>query len=121
MIELDGEAIGKPSDAADAAAILSRLSNRTHMVTTGVCLIRRSDFLWVRFCERSFVRFKKLSMEEIAHYLALVDVLDKAGAYAVQEHGSLLIESIEGSRTNIVGLPLERLREALDNIDGFRS
>ncbi|MDD3886454.1 MAG: Maf family protein [Victivallaceae bacterium] len=108
-----GRCIGKPVDMADAKRILLGLAGRTHRVLTGVALRRmepEADRDWV---ETTWVTFRDFDCPVVDRYLELVNVLDKAGAYAAQEHGDLLIERIEGDINNVVGLPLERLLREL--------
>jgi septum formation protein len=103
-LEVEGEIIGKPADAADASAILRRLSGRAHRVLTGVSLAtetRQETILDV-----SEVFFRKLPEEEIRRYVAGGEAMDKAGAYGIQGSAGLFIERIEGSDTGIMGLPL---------------
>lgn len=99
----DGSVLGKPSDDAEAARMLTRLSGCEHRVVTGVCL--RSDSPGTTLTEWSRVRFAALSGEEVAWYVATGEPRDKAGAYAVQGLGARFIESIDGSFTNVMGLP----------------
>ena len=113
VIRLDDRIIGKPADLADARKILADLSGRTHDVSTGVCIRCVSENVTVRFEETTRVTFRKLTSAAIDRYVKTVDVLDKAGAYAIQEHGEDLISTIEGSFTNVIGLPVERLTETL--------
>jgi septum formation protein len=113
LVWLDGAALGKPSDMGEARHMLDRLSGRVHEVCTGVHLVRLDPHLQVEFHETTHVRFRPLDAAAIDAYLQRVDVLDKAGAYALQEHGDLIIESVEGSRSNVVGLPVERTLAAL--------
>jgi septum formation protein len=113
LVWLDGAALGKPSDIDEARHMLDRLSGRVHEVCTGVHLVRLDPHLQVEFHETTHVRFRPLDAAAIDAYLQRVDVLDKAGAYALQEHGDLIIESVEGSRSNVVGLPVERTLAAL--------
>lgn len=113
VIIFDGRIIGKPRDAEDAFRTLTRLSGRTHEVVTGVALLRRRDGLRRVWSESTFVTFKTLSPETIREYMRLVDVLDKAGSYALQEHGEMLIDRVDGGAENVVGLPLERLAAEL--------
>ena len=113
LVWLDGTALGKPSDMGEARHMLDRLSGRVHEVCTGVHLVRLDPHLQVEFHETTHVRFRPLDAAAIDAYLQRVDVLDKAGAYALQEHGDLIIESVEGSRSNVVGLPVERTLAAL--------
>jgi len=113
IVVLDGEIFGKPRDLVHAAEMLNRLAGRTHEVITGVCLVEWGRPAIVKFSETTRVRFRTLEPEEIRNYLASIDPLDKAGAYAAQENGWDVIECVEGSFSNVVGLPVERVREAL--------
>lgn len=117
VVALAGRMFGKPRDLAEAARILARLAGRTHRVVTAVCLSR-----WPgrrrQFTVTSHVTFRPLDAEGIRRYLRRVHTLDKAGAYAAQEHARLIIRRIRGSRTNVVGLPMERLRRELRSV-GF--
>ena len=114
VIRFEGETIGKPSGLEDAKRILSKLSGRTHDVATGVCVRCVEADILVRFEEATHVRFRTLTPEIIDKYVQDVNVLDKAGAYAIQEHGEDIIESIDGSLTNVIGLPVERLKETFE-------
>jgi septum formation protein len=114
LVFLDDEPLGKPSDLDEARRMLGRLSGRIHMVVTGVCLIHRSGARARLFSEATYVRFRVLSTEEIEEYLKLVPVLDKAGSYAIQQEGHRIVDRVEGSMSNVIGLPLESLRVALD-------
>lgn len=107
LVYLDGGALGKPRDAADAAAMLRRLSGNRHTVYTGVALIQGGREL--TFFERTDVFFRALSEEEIAAYIRTGEPMDKAGAYGAQGRGAAFIERIEGDFFNVVGLPLCRL------------
>lgn len=118
VIVLDGRIIGKPRDLDDARAILSALSGRAHDVVTGVALLCASKRFRRVWSETSTVRFKVLSPAIVDEYLRLVDVLDKAGAYAIQEHGELLVERLDGDADNVIGLPLGRLGAELREL-GF--
>ncbi len=103
-LELDGEIIGKPRDAADARAILQRLSGRQHRVLTAVAM---SDGERTRSrLSVSEVRFRALSAHEIRRYVASGEPMDKAGAYGIQGHAAIFIEEIRGSYSGIMGLPL---------------
>lgn len=113
VVWLDGRALGKPANLAEARRMLEALSGRTHEVATGVHIVRLEPLLRVEFHETTRVRFRAFDGATVEEYLAEVDVLDKAGAYALQEHGEMLVESVEGSRSNVIGLPLERTLEAL--------
>ena len=113
VIILDGRIIGKPRDAEDAFRTLTLLSGRTHEVTTGVALLCKRDGVRKVWRENTFVTFRKLSPDTIREYMRRVDVLDKAGSYALQEHGEMLIDRVEGDPDNVVGLPLRRLAAEL--------
>ena len=113
VIRLGNETIGKPADLDDARAILAKLSGRTHDVVTGVCVRCLENDILVRFEEATHVTFRVLTPEAIEKYIKAVNVLDKAGAYAIQEHGDDIIQGIDGSLTNVIGLPVERLAETI--------
>jgi septum formation protein len=113
LVSIDQQALGKPADLAEAARMLARLSGRTHVVGTAVCLIHAGSGRRHGFLEETFVTFKPLNETEIAHYLTLINPLDKAGSYAAQEHGEIIIERVEGAYSNVVGLPMERLLSEL--------
>lgn len=112
LVFIDGEPLGKPADLAAARAMLRRLSGRTHTVCTGVCVIHPGGPAET-FHDLTEVVFRVLDEAAIEAYLALVDPLDKAGAYGIQDHGDRLIEAIQGSFDNVMGLPVTRLVEAL--------
>ena len=111
VVVLGNRVFGKPATLSEAAAMLRALSGRTHAVITGVAL-RRGEQCITQSCITS-VTFKVLSNNNIAHYHSLLNPLDKAGAYAIQEHGDLIIDRIVGSRTNVIGLPMELVKELL--------
>jgi len=110
---IDGTVLNKPRDLADARAMLRRLSGRTHTVFTGLALRRLADGLKLDTGVASEVTFKALDEATIDVYLARVHVLDKAGAYGIQEHADLIVASYTGSFTNIVGLPIETTKQIL--------
>ncbi|MPM95452.1 Septum formation protein Maf [bioreactor metagenome] len=113
VIVAAGRVIGKPRDEADALAILLSLSEATHEVITGLALIREADGFHRSWSETTLVTFKPFHRAEAERYLTLVPVLDKAGAYAIQDHGDLIVDHIEGSLENVIGLPLHRLQSEL--------
>ncbi|MCU0772023.1 MAG: Maf family protein [Verrucomicrobia bacterium] len=113
LVSLGTRLYGKPSSRQHATEMLVELAGRTHSVTTGVCLLHLRGHRQQVFAETSFVTFHPLSPARIETYLARVNPLDKAGAYAIQESGELIVENVIGSFTNVVGLPLARLREEL--------
>ncbi len=104
VVVADGRILGKPKDAADAAAMLRLLSGRSHTVCTGLCLMRGDTVL--THAESTAVHFRALTDDEIAAYVATGEPMDKAGAYAIQGLASLFITGIEGDYFNVVGLPL---------------
>lgn len=104
---------GKPTSAPAAQAMLARLQGRTHQVVTGVCLIHLRTHRQRLFAESTVVTFRQLHVDQIRRYLAKVNPLDKAGAYAIQEEGDDIVKTIHGSFSNVVGLPMERLKEEL--------
>lgn len=104
---------GKPSTLTDARAMLSRLQGRTHEVVTGVCLMQLRPYRQKVFAVSTAVTFRQLHAGQIRRYLAMINPLDKAGAYAIQEEGDLIVKGISGSFTNVVGLPVERLKNEL--------
>ncbi len=114
VIRFEGKTIGKPADLEDAKRILAMLSGRTHDVATGVCVRCVEAGILVRFEETTHVTFRALTPGIIDKYVQDVNVLDKAGAYAIQEHGEDIIEKIDGSLTNVIGLPVERLKETFE-------
>ena len=113
LVAIDDQVLGKPSDAGEATAMLERLSGRDHEVCTSVFICHLARSRSANFSEISHVRFRPLSQADIDSYLVRVDPLDKAGAYAAQGFGSEIIEKIDGSFTNVVGLPMERTVPAL--------
>jgi septum formation protein len=113
LVYVDGIPLGKPADLEEAAAMLRRLSGRAHEVCTGVFLAWDGGRAGRGFHVVTEVMFKTLSDEDIAAYHARVDPLDKAGAYGIQEHGDRIIAGHEGSWTNVMGLPMERVLEEL--------
>ncbi len=113
LVCLDGRALGKPANLDAAATMVGSLAGRWHEVYSGVCAALPASGRVVCFVERTRVRFLPLTPEDIAAYLRLIDPLDKAGGYAAQEHGERIIASYEGSWTNVLGLPMERVSEVL--------
>jgi septum formation protein len=113
LVALEDEIIGKPKDLDDAARVLRRLSGRFHEVCSAVFICHLASARSTSFYEISRVRFRRLIKKEIERYLAKINPLDKAGAYAAQGYGGEIIEKIEGSYTNVVGLPMEKTIAAL--------
>jgi len=108
VVALGNRLFGKPASREEARAFLRALSGHSHEVITG-CALMAPDGREEIFHDVSTVTFRELSGETIERYLAEVSVLDKAGAYALQERGEWIIESVQGSRNNVIGLPTELL------------
>jgi len=108
VVVVDGEVLGKPSDADDARRMLCQLSNKTHQVTTGVCLTTSTR--QKHFSVTTDVTFRQLSIEEIDYYIDHYHPFDKAGAYGIQEWiGYVGVTSLNGSYFNVMGLPVQRI------------
>jgi septum formation protein len=105
--------IGKPHTAGEAAKMLGWLSGRSHRVITGLTVLDSKSGKAVSETVETRVYFKKLSQDEIEHYVSSGEPLDKAGAYAIQGLGSLLVEKIKGDYYNVMGLPLQALSQML--------
>lgn len=112
IVVLDGRVFGKPKGEEDAKGMLRELSDRTHEVITGVCIVRDGEA--ETFAETTRITFKHLSDEEIDAYVATGEPLDKAGAYGIQGGAGTFASSIDGDYDNVVGLPVARLQGALD-------
>ena len=111
IVVLDGEILGKPRDDREAAAVLARLSGRFHEVLTGIAV--RQESRLVAHVEETRVQFAEMSGEEIAWYVASGEPRDKAGAYGIQGLASRFVTRIEGSYTNVVGLPMAAVERLL--------
>ena len=111
VVAIDGEILGKPHSPGEAAEMLQKLSGRQHTVCTGVA-VRQNDVELVEG-EAAQVRFRPLSPEEIAAYIATGEPMDKAGAYGVQGYGCLFVEGIVGDYYTVMGLPVCRLGRML--------
>lgn len=114
VVVLEDEIFGKPQNEADAFNMLTRLSGREHSVITGVALIDSGTGKVETGCEETKVKFAELSPAEINYYISTGEPQGKAGAYAVQGMGALLVEGIQGCYANVVGLPLMKLRRMLE-------
>lgn len=116
IVVLGKEILGKPADLEEAYAMITKLQGRTHMVYSGLALIKlekgREEVI-SNFCATE-VTMCRLSKEEIGRYFSLEDPLDKAGAYAIQDGGSLIISSIDGDYYNVLGFPVRTLEELLN-------
>jgi len=115
-VVLDGAVFGKPADMNAAETMLAKLAGRRHDVFTGVCLIHRPMELELTFAERTGVTMRPLTLAQIRDYFTKVTPLDKAGAYGAQEFGELIIDRVEGSFSNVMGLPVERLRATFEKL-----
>jgi septum formation protein len=113
IVTLDRAILGKPSDRGEAGRMLAALSGRIHEVWTGMFLFDPGHDRGVGEAVRSIVKFSAMTASEIEQYVATGEPLDKAGAYAVQGYGAAFVEAIEGSYTNVVGLPLGHLRRLI--------
>lgn len=114
IVVLDGEVMGKPADEEDACRMLRKLSGRTHQVITGVTLTTKER--QQSFSVETDVAFKELTDAEIDYYVQHYKPMDKAGAYGIQEWiGHIGVTGISGSYFNVMGLPVQRIYEALKN------
>jgi len=117
-VAFDQHVLSKPTDMEDARRMLRMLSGRTHTVYTAVSLYWKAGGLAHTFVERSDVRFQNLDDARIEQYFALMNPLDKAGAYGIQEGRELIIDSVDGSVENVMGLPIQTLGVTLEEL-GF--
>jgi septum formation protein len=113
IVSFDGRIFGKPRDGAEARSMLEELCGRIHEVLTGVCLVQRNQGKLCRFTDSTRVKFRARREVDLDKYLRSIYPLDKAGAYAAQEDQGRLIECVEGSMSNVIGLPVERVMMAL--------
>jgi len=113
VVDLDGEIIGQPTDDGDALRILRRLAGRRQAVVTGVVVIEPATGRRAEGSERTELEMSEMSEDEIAAYVASGESRGKAGAYAIQETGDRYVKIVTGSRSNVVGLPVERVASML--------
>jgi len=113
LVFLGRQILGKPRDLADARRMIGRLQGRSHQVVTGISLIHLRAHREKIFAVSTDVLFRPLGKSQINDYLAHIQPLDKAGAYAIQDHGEWIVSEISGSFSNVVGLPLEKLAAEL--------
>jgi septum formation protein len=113
IVELAGRIIGKPADKADARRILSQLSGSEHHVLTGLALVDVAKRRRLLAHDITRIRMRRITPEEIDAYVAGGEAMGKAGAYAIQETGDRYVETIDGSLTNVVGLPMELLERMI--------
>lgn len=116
LVKFGSETIGKPENRDEAHLILSRLQGETHSVVSSICLYKTPNMNSISKTSMSYVTFAKMTENEISAYLETGEYVDKAGAYAIQGKAAAFIGGIEGSYTNIVGLPLFELCEALEEL-----
>jgi septum formation protein len=114
LVCLGTRLFGKPGSMEEAESMIVELQGKTHRVVSGVCLLHLRGHRQRIFAEATDVTFRPLTTERIRSYLESIRPFDKAGAYAIQENGEWIVESISGSYSNVVGLPMEKLREELD-------
>lgn len=114
IVVVDDDVLGKPVDAMDARRMLQRLSGRPHAVLTAVALTTPGGTLADELLVRSTVEFRPLTADEIAAYVAGGEPFDKAGAYAIQGGAAGFVQRVEGSYTNVVGLPVDEVRDLLE-------
>jgi septum formation protein len=120
VVVLGEKILGKPEDSQEAKRFLQLLSGETHQVITGFCLKNRTLNRSLIQSVSTRVGFKSLSPEEIDWYVRTGEPLDKAGAYAIQGKGAFCVKKIRGSYTNVVGLPVAEVMQALEKVAGFR-
>jgi septum formation protein len=116
IVVLDGAILGKPGRPSDAVSMLARLAGRRHEVITAVCIVWPDAGASVEFSTSTQVWLARQPLEVLEAYAATGEPLDKAGGYAIQGAGSFLVEKIEGSFSNVVGLPLHELLSALSRL-----
>tara|TARA_B110000008_G_scaffold99766_1_gene102567 strand:+ start:904 stop:1509 length:606 start_codon:yes stop_codon:yes gene_type:complete len=117
LVALEERVFGKPKSVGEATEMLQFLSGQTHQVSTGLCLINKTlDYEETRV-ETSQVTFKEINDLTIEEYFNEVNPLDKAGGYAIQTRPDLIVEKFEGSRSNVIGLPLQMLGKWLAELD----
>ncbi len=115
LVALNGDALGQPRDLTEAKAMLKRLSGQTHQVYTGICVRRDGQMHEALIC--THVTFRDVSEAEIDIYLQHNEVMDKAGAYAVQGGAASFIENVDGPLDNVIGLPVQQTLELLHRLE----
>jgi len=121
VADFDGEIIGKPADSKEAEEITLKLFSTPHRVVTGLAIVRLSDGTELVESDSTTVYPRKLTPEQIAEHIKGGRWRGKAGAYAIQENGDEFVERIEGSLTNVMGLPMELLRRMLSKVPGIEA
>ncbi|NIA23069.1 MAG: septum formation protein Maf [Proteobacteria bacterium] len=115
MVVIGGKILGKPVNRDEARYMIQLLSGKVHRVITGFCVLYSETNEYVTSFSKTDVTFKPLSLKEIDEYLDKIEFLDKAGAYAIQDYGNTIIKKIEGNKDNVMGLPVKRVIEILNN------
>jgi septum formation protein len=116
VIEFEGRILGKPETVSEAVEMLMSMSGKKHLAVTSVCIRRVEDKVKCVFSDSTEVDFREISVSTVMEYVGRVNTLDKAGAYAVQEYGDMLISNIRGSYDNVIGMPSEKLVLALSRL-----
>ncbi|MBI4008216.1 MAG: septum formation protein Maf [Planctomycetes bacterium] len=117
LVLCNGNIIGKPKDREEAIRILTQLSGTRHSVFTGICIIDTVTGKKLQGHRETFVQMRRISKAEIEEYVDSGGSMGKAGAYAIQEDNDKFVEEIEGSFSNVVGLPLDLLQEMLEKLN----
>lgn len=120
VVVVDGEMLGKPATPAEARKMLGMLSGREHTVITGFALVKEGEGVVVNEAVRSGVLFKDITEDEMEWYTATSEPYDKAGGYAVQGKAAFFIKEIRGSHTNVIGLPLSEVVDAMEKAGALR-
>ncbi len=115
VVCIDNKILGKPSDRNEAINMLKMLSGKVHQVYTGVCVARTDDGKIISSYEKTDVYFDEISEKDIEHYIDKFSVLDKAGAYGIQEYAGVFVKKIDGDYFNIVGLPVHLLHKIINS------
>ena len=119
VIEFEGRILGKPETVSEAGNMLISMSGKKHLAVTSVCIRKIEDDINCVFSDSTEVEFRNFSESTVMEYVGMVNTLDKAGAYAIQECGDMLISKIRGSHDNVIGLPSEKLLLALCALSSF--
>jgi septum formation protein len=119
IVIIDGEVLGKPESAAEAKGMLEKLSGREHEVFTGFCIAQPDRGILMREVVASAVLFREIAASELAWYVGTEEPYDKAGAYAAQGMSAFFIREIRGSYTNVIGLPLCEVIDALKSVSAI--
>lgn len=114
-VVVDNEILGKPKDKQDAVRMLNLLSGRYHKVITGCAIVKKG--ICISFSSITLVKFKNLSKEQIEDYILTDEPYDKAGGYGIQGLANAFVESVEGDYDNVVGLPVEKLKQKLNEVE----